>query len=1068
MTKKLWFPSLLFVAVIVCLLCWKVTWRQEDHTSPPLARHVAVDAEPEKEQLTLDAPLVPTLHEAEKDEPTRASANAEEVELEGALWVEGRVIFPPGTPSDESAEVIARGRSFKTLGHHRASIEADGSFRVAFSPRTRIGRLVVEGRYIYLAPSYRVDFRKDVDKIVLEPELGGLLSVTVHLPEDVKNGEVSPAGIPLHVWSVAGTQRNALAVQRGDQFTCDVPRLPPGVEYEVSLEGSSWMGEKPIDIHVPPGVHTHVELSPPGIRLRGRVVDTDGQPVADAELTIESSHVIGTSSSGHTSTGPRTDEDGTFVIRWGQPGTIQLSAEREGYIPAKTALGRLVEGEHRDDIELVLSRGLRIAGRVIWPDGTGARGAKLRFDWARSGNWSASSSDYIRTVDPDGNFVKSGLANYEYKVTASAVRPAPRSGPETLVEKRAREKERWLVSALVQGGVEDLVLELGTGATLAGTVVDDTGAPVDSGEVRAKGSGPFMTESTPIEPTGGFALTGLAAGEWELWAGSAEHAPTSRVRVSVPRDSEPIQLRVQRRVRITGRVVDRNGVPISEAKVVANVSVDGRSGPAWSHTTTATSEGGTFELDPIAPGRIAVSASKSGFARGEKHLELAPGIDGHDVELILLSGGLIEGAISPRPGIPLAHRKVELQGETYEKAWTDEAGRFAFEHLPSGTYDVLHEHVRGIDKVRVEVLEGETTRVELGRREPGNVRIHGTVTRGGVGVAGLFVSIEMEDDQLMSFTDDAGAYELFVQPGEYSVSVSESLTEGGCGQSHRVEAGQATELRLDFVLGQANLSGKVLGPQGNPLGGIYLSIQATDTATDSAGGGVISDSKGNFQLRGLLPGTYRLWAEFFEDEPYSSPTLELELAPGQELKDVELTLSPSGRIEGVLTTATGAPLVGAEMMLLYEDMERRLYTNSDGAGRYRIHVPPGRWTVRGQKGLHASAWSEWVTVTKAHMAEVDLVTTPGTVVQVVLDGIMEPVRATLDDGRGGHYHSLYAAGDPKLAELGGPPRGWRVGPVPPGTYEVVVTLWSSQDKTEAIGTIAVSSEPFVELVLKQE
>ena len=108
------------------------------------------------------------------------------MDLRGAIWIEGRVEFPPNTPADEVLHVVARGKKFKGKeedpARHRARVEPSGRFRVAFAKGTRRGRLGLEGKYLYLEGTEKLELRKLPDSILLQPKLGGCFEITVIPP----------------------------------------------------------------------------------------------------------------------------------------------------------------------------------------------------------------------------------------------------------------------------------------------------------------------------------------------------------------------------------------------------------------------------------------------------------------------------------------------------------------------------------------------------------------------------------------------------------------------------------------------------------------------------------------------------------------------------------------------------------------------------------------------------------------------------------------------------------------------------------------------------------------------
>ena len=105
------------------------------------------------------------------------------------------MVFPTSTPFGELPVVVADGKSFKHGPDHEMAVGADGSFRVAFSERTKKGKLRIESRYLYLDEPVKLNVRSADEPVVLEPKLGGRIRGTVSasagsgvLPEDLVEG----------------------------------------------------------------------------------------------------------------------------------------------------------------------------------------------------------------------------------------------------------------------------------------------------------------------------------------------------------------------------------------------------------------------------------------------------------------------------------------------------------------------------------------------------------------------------------------------------------------------------------------------------------------------------------------------------------------------------------------------------------------------------------------------------------------------------------------------------------------------------------------------------------------
>jgi hypothetical protein len=134
-----------------------------------------------------------------------------------------------------------------------------------------------------------------------------------------------------------------------------------------------------------------------------------------------------------------------------------------------------------------------------------------------------------------------------------------------------------------------------------------------------------------------------------------------------------------------------------------------------------------------------------------------------------------------------------------------------------------------------------------------------------------------------------------------------------------------------------------------------------------------TDDSGNFQIPNVEPGVYRIEYVRAPNFLYDAPrTAAINVAEDQRVNGIVLELLPLGVIGGRVVDNDGAPLMGAQVAIMYirytDDGSKTLGT-SDGAvtddrGEYRVfHLKPGRyfvnvWLPPGQihDGLFRSDW----------------------------------------------------------------------------------------------------------------
>ena len=115
--------------------------------------------------------------------------------------------------------------------------------------------------------------------------------------------------------------------------------------------------------------------------------------------------------------------------------------------------------------------------------------------------------------------------------------------------------------------------------------------------------------------------------------------------------------------------------------------------------------------------------------------------------------------------------------------------------------------------------------------------------------------------------------------------------------------------------------------------------------------GALTDSSGRFRVANIRPGSYRLYVERdgYVDQQYGQvsparPGTVLLLEPGQEVKDVIISLEPTGTIAGQIFDEAGEPVEGATVRAMwygYKDGEKVLSRSrsaeTNDLGEYRLY-----------------------------------------------------------------------------------------------------------------------------------
>lgn len=418
----------------------------------------------------------------------RASPEALESRAE-AGWLAGRVTSG-GAPVPGAAISLLRievaGSPSPVSFETGVQTDEDGRFRLPAEPgRLRVlaeapGYAVGESREVWLRPG------AELTSLLVELGRDGKITVSVRTEDDqpVKGATVEALG--LSHWQLAPATTDA----RGQVI---IPRVPPGeLRFRVRASGLSSAESAPVT--VAPGAHHELTVVlAPLLGISGRVVNTRGEPVAGAQVQLRPSA---------GATPALSEKDGSFRFEGLEEGLYALEAQHPRHGPSEPKTAASGESE----VELVLTRGGELAGRVERADGTPAQHFFVVVDRFVPRGGEAQRGRPFKPVQVrggDGSFVFPDLAPGTYDLVADA---PSEGGPATAT------------NVEVAAGVRTsgLVLKLGPGGELEGVVLEASGGPVPDADVRlqdaARSSRQLPPQAVKSDALGRFRFVGLGAG----------------------------------------------------------------------------------------------------------------------------------------------------------------------------------------------------------------------------------------------------------------------------------------------------------------------------------------------------------------------------------------------------------------------------------------------------------------------------------------------------------------------------------------------------------------------------
>lgn len=568
------------------------------------------------------------------------------------------------------------------------------------------------------------------------------------------------------------------------------------------------------------------------------------------------------------------------------------------------------------------------------------------------------------------------------------------------------------------GGSSEVVLEIHDEHRVQGRVVDPQGAPVAGAGiwVRASGyeDGTHRVATSAVD--GSFALRGMAPHN-SFGAVADGFQPSLCFRT----DELPLGASGAREVtlelgplggRVAGRVVDHDGTPVADARVVVAVTggfneqlPSGISAVHPEGLNLATASDGTFE-EPgdVKPGRWPVVVAKRGRPEWRGEVLVVSGQRAW-VDVTLERGGRVRGRVLDLAGRPAADVEVMLttpERQEYQsgpfaplRASTDAAGLFDLDWIPPGTHALLARDERraraGRALASVEVAAGSEQEVELvldrGATIEGRVvdeagePLEGWLVRakgdGWIGAPGGAVSSWRLD--VTDRTDASGAFVIanLDRPGvpddvALDLSVGKSLAPRPRAERRGVRPGGES---IEFVIEDAHgLPGKLAGRLLTDDGSVPQDV--TLTVWDAGGRmGMFVEfdrSSGAFAYE-AASGRYLLRAT-------RGASLLLESGPHEvregATRDVGvLELGAGGRIEVLVEGALAAQLDSLHVHLTNPGGAWDILRVEDGR-MLSLPLAPGTWYVR-LEGRGAFAPDREVEVRTGETTQVRMEPTQG-------------------------------------------------------------------------------------------
>jgi protocatechuate 3,4-dioxygenase beta subunit len=516
------------------------------------------------------------------------------IKLKPGRTLTGRVTGPAGEPvrnailslREETNLRLPEGLPKIDGWRHLGATDEEGKFRAeGVPPGTADLSIFAPGYRSKQPPGIPVPEDRDVEGLEIALEKASALEIRVL---DSQGKPVDGAWIEVQRTDSPTSERRGRTDAEG---RCLLDGIEPG-RYEVSAR-SEEQGQARTTLDATAGVTARELVLAKGVEVSGRVSDESGEPVPGASLSLRP---VG---KGATLTA-HAAADGTFRVQSVGDGTFRLSGSAPDFAETFAPAEVQVAGQEIRGLDLRLSRGTTLTGRVLGldPEELGSvLVLAVRPD-------QASFQPLQGRVDGQGRYRIEGLGPGDWQVVAHQM------------------KGRSLLEPLqIATGRREAVLDLRfqTGFTLSGQVLVDR-APFAGAEVQV------FTRDRSVQaqtgPDGRFQVPDLPADSYSLRVLDLEHGLSATRSVEVIGD-QAITLEIAAGG-LRGKVSSAGGEPITGAFIRLEEAVPEMPYPFQMPGGTS-DVAGAFEIPRIYAGTYRIIVEKEGFAAYTANVEIRPG-----------------------------------------------------------------------------------------------------------------------------------------------------------------------------------------------------------------------------------------------------------------------------------------------------------------------------------------------------------------------------------------------------------------------------------------------------------
>jgi len=616
-----------------------------------------------------------------------------------------------------------------------------------------------------------------------------------------------------------------------------------------------------------PFATTQVVL-PLGGSVTGKVLDPKNLPIAGAEVRFRSKEFPKDPSGSEIKV--YTAADGSYLVEHCTPGRAEIEASKSGYVSEGRGL-TITDGKRLENINIRLTPGLRISGRVITLEGKPIAGARVR----------AEPHKYVRGRDEtltnkNGDFTLTNLGSglFDVRTNFTLKTPDGEQGYEFFVRD-------------VKAGTQGLEIECDVNNSAVGSVEDEDNKPVNNfrltlrsrTDMRPAQDFVFNFDRSLTDARGFFRILNIPRGLYTLTVIADGYEVYSKEDLVIGPSRRTIIPKI--RLRAAGGVVGQvysaaSNRPVNDASVAlvnpALPEEDAKRNAIRAHTDYS----GFFRINTAAAGSYVLEISHPNYVPTTLQNVVVSRNRATDLGKIYLeAGGVVQGVVFDDQRYGINWAEVRVSGVSPKKeTHTDSSGNYVLLGVRPGRWPLVVETSMNGRKIyayrTIEVRPGETTRedfyLETSANVVGSIAALDAVVRSGNVHFHPFneFSTVIEDIRYDASVSQQGFRIRSIPPGSYFLWVKGTTTVAPFTfwQTLFLERGD-NPVRIELPAGA--VAGRGFDRSGSPVSGAHLqlypiidSFGIPRSVYNSLVRSTVTQAEGHYLFPYLQAGRYQL------------------------------------------------------------------------------------------------------------------------------------------------------------------------------------------------------------------